>query len=47
VLARFGQAALHPSVGQSGSFTSIIGSKDWPLSGCLSVYFQAAQKGMR
>jgi hypothetical protein len=47
VRVRFGQAAQHSPVSQSGSFTSIIHSKDGRSASRLSVYFQAAQKGMR
>jgi hypothetical protein len=47
VRARFGQAAPHPTVSQPESFSSVLHSKERPHASRLSVYFQAAQKGMR
>jgi hypothetical protein len=47
VRARFGQAARHSTVGQSESFSSIDHSEERPRDSRFSIYFQAAQKGMR
>jgi hypothetical protein len=47
VRVRSGQATRHTSAGATTTVASNVSSKERLLSGALSVYFQAAQKGMR